>query len=101
MRLLLSLILIPLTIAMSGEPAPAQGARHVLTSVEQNIDVGDWQISARDTGVAADVPWSVRRQRLHGGKQDGVDLIVIDNGRMTLTLVPPAAWASCVSCWGI
>lgn len=88
MRLLLSLILIPLTIAMSGEPAPAQGARHVLTSVEQNIDVGDWQISARDTGVAADVPWSVRRQRLHGGKQDGVDLIVIDNGRMTLTLVP-------------
>jgi Domain of unknown function (DUF4432) len=25
---------------------------------------------------------------LHGGKQDGVDLIVVDNGRMTITLVP-------------
>jgi hypothetical protein len=30
----------------------------------------------------------VRRQRLHGGKQDGVDLIVIDNGRATITLIP-------------
>ena len=89
MRLLLSLIAIPLTIAMSSEPAaPMQSARHVLTSVERNIDVGDWQISARDTGATPDIPWSVRRQRLHGGKQDGVDLILIDNGRMTLTLVP-------------
>ena len=38
--------------------------------------------------MAPDVPWSVRRQRLHGGKQDGVDLIAIDNGRLTITLVP-------------
>jgi hypothetical protein len=30
----------------------------------------------------------VRKQRLHGGKQEGVDLIVIDNGRMQITLVP-------------
>ena len=34
------------------------------------------------------MPWSVRRQRLHGGKQDGVDLIVIDNGQMAITVVP-------------
>jgi hypothetical protein len=60
----------------------------VLTSVEQNIDLGDWQISAGETGIAPDVQWSVRRQRLHGGKQDGVDLILVDNGRMTITLVP-------------
>jgi hypothetical protein len=66
----------------------AQGARYVLTSVEQNIDVGDWQIGARETGVAPDVSWSVRRQRLHGGKQDGADLILIDNGRMTIAVVP-------------
>ena len=88
MRLFLSLFVVTLIVELTGERAPVQSARYVLTSVEQNIDVGDWQISARDTGVAPDVPWSVRRQRLHGGKQDGVDLIVIDNGRMTITLVP-------------
>ena len=70
------------------EPVSAQSGRYVLTSVEQNIDVGDWEIGARETAVAPDVPWSVRKQRLHGGKQDGVDLIVIDNGRLTITLVP-------------
>ena len=90
MRLLLSLSLfiMTLTIVMPSHPSAAQGVRYVLTNVEQNVDLDTWQITARDTGVALDVPWSVRRQRLHGGKQDGVDLIVIDNGRMTITVVP-------------
>jgi hypothetical protein len=73
---------------MAGEPRAAQSGRYLLTSAEQNIDLGDWQISGRETGVAPDIPWSVRRQRLHGGKQDGVDLITVDNGRMKITLIP-------------
>lgn len=88
MHLLLLLFVVTLSLATPDEPLSAQRARHVLTSVEQNIDVGNWQIDGRETAVAAGVPWSVRRQRLHGGKQDGVDLIVIDNGRMAITLVP-------------
>ena len=87
-HLLLPLFLATLTLSASDGPPSPQGNRYVLTSVEQNIDVGNWQIDARETTVAPDVPWSVRRQRLHGGKQDGVDLIAIDNGRMTITLVP-------------
>src|SRR5689334_24411386 len=66
----------------------AQTATYVLTSVERNIDIGDWTIDGRDTGIAPDARWSVRRQRLHGGKQDGVDIVVIDNGSMTITVVP-------------
>jgi hypothetical protein len=85
---LLLMFVVILSLTMPDEPLSAQGARHVLTSVEQNIDVGDWQIGPRETAIAPDVPWSVRKQRLHGGKQDGVDLIVIDNGRITITLVP-------------
>jgi Domain of unknown function (DUF4432) len=86
---LLSLLFgLGLSLPASHEPLSAQATRYVLTSVEQNIDLGDWQIAARDTGIGVDVPWSVRRLRLHGGKQDGVDLIAIDNGRMTITLVP-------------
>lgn len=33
-------------------------------------------------------PWSVRMNRLHGGKQEGVDLITIDNGAFTLRVCP-------------
>jgi hypothetical protein len=86
--LLFLLLAVTLSLATSDEPPVAQGTRYVLTSVEENIDVGTWQIDGRATAVAPGVPWSVRRQRLHGGKQDGVDLVVIDNGRMTITLVP-------------
>jgi hypothetical protein len=60
----------------------------VLTSVEQNVDVADWRLTSREAGVAADVPWSIRKVRLHGGKQDGVDLVIVDNGRLTITIIP-------------
>ncbi len=84
---LLSLFVVTLSLATPARLS-AQVGRYVLSSVEQNIDVGTWQIGGRETGVAPDVPWSVRRQILRGGKQDGVDLIVIDNGKMAITVVP-------------
>src|SRR5688572_3125218 len=86
--LFLQLLVASLTIATPDSTVRAQHNRYVLTSVQKNIDVGDWRIDARKTGVAPGVPWSVRRWRLHGGKQDGVDLIAIDNGKLTITLVP-------------
>jgi hypothetical protein len=52
MRLLLAPFGVTLTLAMPGEPAPAQSARYLLTRVGQNIDVGNWQITARETRVA-------------------------------------------------
>jgi galactose mutarotase-like enzyme len=88
MRFLLPLLVTTLTLATTGQQPATQSTRYVLTSVEKNIDLEAWKISARDTGVAPGIPWSVRRERLHGGKQDGVDLLHIDNGRMTITVVP-------------
>src|SRR5262245_53514375 len=88
-RLLFLLFVTTLAVTMPDSPARAQqNGRYVLTSAGQNVGLETWQITARDTGVAPEVPWSVRRERLHGGKQDGVDLIVVDNGRLTITLVP-------------
>ena len=84
---ILTLIIEANTSLPNGLPT-AQGTRYVLTSADQNIDVGNWEIGGRETSIAPDVPWSVRKQRLHGGKQDGVDTIAIDNGQMRITLVP-------------
>ncbi len=33
------------------------------------------------------VPWSVALVALHGGKQEGIDLVVIDNGAMTVNVI--------------
>ena len=62
--------------------------RKTLISVESNVRLDTWQITNRDLNPSADASWSVRKYTLHGGKQEGVDVIVIDNGRLTLTVIP-------------
>ena len=32
--------------------------------------------------------WSVRKLTLHGGKQEGVEVIIVDNGKLSFTVVP-------------
>src|SRR3712207_8795510 len=32
--------------------------------------------------------WQVKSQTLHGGKQEGVEIITVDNGRLRFTVVP-------------
>ena len=33
-------------------------------------------------------PWSVTKMTLHGGRQEGVDLIEVDNGVLRFTVIP-------------
>lgn len=70
-------------LALLGCRAPAPSAEerpHVWISVERNIRVKTDEI--RGPG------WSVRKGVLHGGKQEGVDVIVVDNGRLRIEIVP-------------
>lgn len=62
--------------------------RQTLTSVERNIHLGSWQVTHRDLDPSAKIPWSVQKYTLHGGRQEGVDVIVVDNGRLRFTVVP-------------
>ena len=32
--------------------------------------------------------WSITKQTLHGGKQEGVDLITVDNGKIRFSVIP-------------
>src|SRR3954453_12865106 len=74
--------------------APAQEPyRQVLISVSRNVNA-DPNMIFRSVTVAryavpdCPIPWSVRKVRLFGGKQDGVDLIWVDNGKIPMTLIP-------------
>ena len=35
-----------------------------------------------------DVAWSITSQTLHGGKQEGVDLVTLDNGKLSIRIIP-------------
>jgi hypothetical protein len=48
----------------------------------------DWQITSQELGLKIDKPFSVRVRNLHGGRQEGVCLVDIDNGVMKISVVP-------------
>jgi hypothetical protein len=78
----------PLCVALAAlcaAPAlAADGMKKVLTSVEKNLRVDAWEHSFESGNHQV----SIKKHTLHGGRQEGVDVIVVDNGRMKLTIVP-------------
>lgn len=61
---------------------------HHFLNVEENHHAGDCELRSSDITPNCDSPWSVSQTRLHGGKQEGVDLITIDNGAMAIRIIP-------------
>jgi len=58
----------------------------ILTDVDRQFWIDHWQTSSP---VKANTPaWSVQKKRLRGGHSEGVDLVVLDNGRLQLSVLP-------------
>src|SRR5262245_4797384 len=45
-------------------------------------------VRSRDFAPASPVEWKVTWNRLQGGKEEGVDLVNIDNGKLRITVIP-------------
>jgi hypothetical protein len=58
----------------------------VLTDVEQGIWLDEFAIGAKDLGLDGD--WSIRKRTLRGGSSDGVDIIEVDNGALSFSVLP-------------
>ena len=71
----------------AGSGAAGQPHKKTLTSVMDNLLVETWEVTAEDITPGAPA-WSVKKMTLHGGKQEGVDIIVVDNGRLKFTVCP-------------
>jgi hypothetical protein len=72
-----------------GMTQEAIGGSILLTDATRNISVKEWKISSDDSGIAVDgLKWSVTKRILAGGRQDGVEVIDVDNGLMKFTVVP-------------
>ena len=66
----------------------AEDLRQILTSTAQGVHMESWKITNRGMKIKSDAPWSVEKFTLHGGRQEGVDLLVVDNGRLKFTVIP-------------
>ena len=62
--------------------------KFVVTSAKSNVQSTAFSISQQNVPNTGNTPWSVRQVRLHGGKQQGVDLLLLDNGKLVITMIP-------------
>jgi hypothetical protein len=59
-----------------------------LTDVARDLWVENYAISSAELGSSAIHPWCVTKRTLRGGRHDGVDLIEIDNGALSFSVIP-------------
>lgn len=85
MSKLLSMICL---IAGASVAQAAEPFRLVITDIEQNIYKETARIEKNDVTPDCPVSWSVRKDVLHGGKQEGVEIIEVNNGQLRFTVVP-------------
>ncbi len=57
-----------------------------LMDAEKGIYVEEWSISSEELGIGE--CWSIDKRRLHGGISDGIDIITINNGKLSYTVTP-------------
>jgi hypothetical protein len=63
-------------------------AVHTLTDVERDVWLDTFAIGPADLGVADATAWSVRKRTLRAGPREGVDIIDVDNGALSFSIVP-------------
>lgn len=78
-RIVFALLLAGLLIAPLRH-AQAEPQRHLLSSSSQNVNQPSWELAGDG--------WSVEKRTLRGGRQEGVELITIDNGVLKIVVIP-------------
>lgn len=60
----------------------------VLTDSARDLWVENFQLTASHLGLAAAANWSISKRALRGGRRQGVDLVQLDNGELSVAIVP-------------
>ncbi len=59
-----------------------------LTDLARDLWIDTFDLSGADIGLTTPTPWSVTKRTLRGGRRDGVDLVRLDNGALSVAIVP-------------
>ena len=76
-----------LSLLLATPSLAADGYRQTLSSVRENLRIDSLEIHGHTLTPSAP-NWSVRKTILHGGKQEGVELVTVDNGALRFTVIP-------------
>jgi hypothetical protein len=70
--------------------APAWAAEHekILIDATRNLSTPGWKVTSADWSGKDGPKWSVQLRTLHGGRQEGTQVIDVVNGAMAFTIVP-------------
>ena len=85
---MLRLISIIVSIVGISSAQAVEPFRLVLTDVEQNIYKETANLTSGETTPDCPVAWSVKKYVLHGGRQEGVEVIEVNNGKLRFNVVP-------------
>ena len=83
---LLSLNVSARLLAEPRSPVKSSSTRQVLIDVDTNTHLRHWAYTSEDRGSST--RWSVRKDMLHGGRQEGVDRVRVDNGVLSFDVIP-------------
>lgn len=61
---------------------------HILLDSSRNIWTGPFSLSPSDLNLPSEPPWKVEKQVLRGGRREGVELVRVDNGRLSFSVCP-------------
>ena len=64
------------------------------TQLNQSGKIEYLESSSSHSGKTFDSQWSVTRKILRGGKQEGVELLTLDNGKLQISIIPAVEWVS-------
>src|SRR5688572_23274161 len=60
----------------------------ILTDVNNDIWVEQFSVSNLEMHLPATRNWSIRKRVLHGGRRTGVEVIDVDNGDLSFSVLP-------------
>ena len=87
-RIVLTTVVVSTPLALSEpnravNPTPLQ---QVLIDVDTNVRIKSWFVSS--DGRSTEHRWSITKDVLHGGRQEDVDRIRVDNGELAFDVIP-------------
>jgi len=59
-----------------------------LTDVESGRWQESFEVTSRELGLQQGPPWAIRKRTLRGGLADGVEVVEVDNGALSFTVLP-------------
>ncbi|MDA0837366.1 MAG: aldose 1-epimerase family protein [Planctomycetota bacterium] len=60
--------------------------RKLLISSSENVNEKTWKLTDQDVPTSG--KWSVTKKTLKGGRSEGVDLVTVDNGELSIVVIP-------------